>query len=99
VSGKHDDLERRFRWLSVGAVFVFSAALAFGLLLYVADQGSDASRIALQTGLVLLMSAPAVRILVATAERIRRRDWTFLLMTAIVAIELSLVLRRAATRI
>jgi len=44
------------------------------------------------------MAAPALRILIAVAERIRRRDWVFVFMTAIVVIELGIVLWRAASR-
>jgi len=44
----------------------------------------------------LLMAAPAARILVSTAERLRRQDWTYLLMTAVVVLELAIVLWRAA---
>ena len=52
----------------------------------------------LHTGLVLLMTSPAVRILIAVAERIRRQDWPFVLMTVVVVLELAIVLWRAATK-
>lgn len=90
------DLEVRLRWVSIGMVILFGAALAVGQTLYLLNPGSTAAPIALQTGLILLMLSPAVRMLVATAERLRRRDWAFVLMTVIVAAELGIVVWRAA---
>ncbi|HJR61662.1 MAG TPA: DUF1634 domain-containing protein [Vicinamibacterales bacterium] len=98
MTGLPGDLEVRYRWLLLGSVILFGVAFAFGLILYVLDEGSAASLLWLQTGLVLLMASPAVRMLVASVERIRRRDWTFLALTAVVVAELALVLWRAATR-
>jgi uncharacterized membrane protein len=98
VTGQAGDLEVRYRWLSIGSVILFGVAFALGLTLYVLDPQSAASLRWLQVGLLLLMATPALRILVATAERIRRRDWTFLGLTAIVVLELAVVLWRAASR-
>jgi hypothetical protein len=98
VSGAPEDLEVRYRWMSIGSVILFGVAFAFGLILYVLDRGSAASLLWLQAGLLLLMASPAVRMLVAGAERVRRRDWTFLALTAAVIGELGVVLWRAATR-
>ena len=91
------DLEVRCRPLFIGGVVLFSAALAMGLALHVLVPGRLSSAL-LQTGLVLLMAAPALRIGIAVAERIRRRDWMFVVMTAIVAIELAVVMWRAAAK-
>lgn len=91
-------LEVRFRWLSVMIVVGFGAALLAGTILHVIAPGSRASVGFLHTGIVMLMTAPALRIVIAVAERIRRRDWTFVLMTVIVVIELSIVLWRAAEK-
>jgi hypothetical protein len=35
---------------------------------------------------------------IASADRLRRRDWTFLAMTSIVVLELAIVLWRATER-
>jgi len=95
VSG---NLEHRYRWISVGLVLLFGATLALGLLLYTLDHQSAIALVVLQTGLFMLMASPAVRIAVIAAERIRRRDWGFLGLTAVVVIEVGIVLWRAGTR-
>ncbi len=92
------DLEVRLRWLSVSHVALFGLALMAGVVLHLASSGCVLSGWLLQAGLGLLMAGPAVRILIAVAERIRRRDWPFVLMTVIVAIELAIVLWRAASK-
>ena len=91
-----DDIEVRFRWLSTVVLFLFGAAFVVGVIVYTADQASRIATLLLQAGLLLLMAAPGVRIVIATAERLRRRDWTFLLMTAVVVAELGIVCWRAA---
>lgn len=93
-----EDIEDRLWWVSVTTVGLFGAALTAGMVLYLIRPDSPVSVGLLEAGLVLLMAAPAVRILIAVAERIRRRDWVFVLMTLIVVIELAFVLWRAATR-
>jgi hypothetical protein len=90
------DLEVRLRWLTLTVVVSFGVALLAGMVLHLASPGSALSVRFLQTGLVLLMTAPAVRILIAVAERIRRQDWPFVLMTLVVILELAIVLWRAA---
>ena len=92
------DLDERLLWVSRTNVVLFGAAMVAGLVLHLALPYGVLSVRLLQAGLVLLMAAPALRILTAVAERIRRRDWVFVLMTAIVAIELGVVLWRAASR-
>ena len=92
------DLDERLLWVSRTNVGLFGAAMVGGLVLHLASPYGALSVRLLQAGLVMLMAAPALRILIAVAERIRRRDWVFVLMTAIVAIELGIVLWRAAAR-
>lgn len=98
MTGSRANLEIRYRWILVVIVLLFGAVLAAGLSAYMLNQASGVSRLALNSGLILLMASPAVRMMVATAERIRLRDWTFLAMTAVVALELSLVMWRAVSR-
>ncbi|HVJ26644.1 MAG TPA: DUF1634 domain-containing protein [Vicinamibacterales bacterium] len=90
------DLEVRLRWLTLTVVVSFGVALLAGMVLHLASPGSALSVRFLQAGLVLLMAAPGVRILIAVAERIRRQDWPFVLMTLVVILELAIVLWRAA---
>jgi hypothetical protein len=77
---------------------LFGVTLAFGLILYMLDHESRGAALVLHAGLILLMAAPGVRMLVAAAERIRRQDWAFLLLMAVVVVEIGVVLWRAVTR-
>ena len=91
-----DDLETRFNWISIALVALFGLAFGIGLLLHIRRPGSAEASFALQGGLVLLMASPATRLLIALIERVRRRDWMFVLMTVIVGVELAIVMWRAS---
>jgi hypothetical protein len=95
VTEPAESLEARFRPLSVAAVLVFSLSLAVGLALYLVFPGHRVALLALHTGLLVLIASPGIRIAVAAAERIRRRDWPFVLMTLVIVAELLVVLWRA----
>lgn len=88
--------EHRYRWMSVAMVGLFAMAFAIGLGLHLADPGSEGAVFALHAGLLLLMVSPVVRIAVATAERLRKRDLAFAVMTLVVLLELAIVLWRAS---
>ena len=96
MTPRRDDLEVRYRWVSITFVVLFSGALALGLILYVIEPAAPAAATALNAGLLLLIASPAARIVIATAERMRRRDWIFFGMILVIALELALVLWRAA---
>ena len=93
-----EDLEARFNWISVALVALFGLAFGLGLLLHIRQPGSAEASFALHAGLILLMASPATRLLLALIERVRRRDWTFVLMTLIVAVELAIVMWRASAK-
>jgi hypothetical protein len=93
------DLEARFGWIAVAVVVAFGTLLAIGLMLHVAAPGGAASQAILEAGLVTLMLAPAVRLTIAVAERARRREWGFVIMTAAVVLELAIVMWRAASKL
>lgn len=93
------DLEAKFNWLSLALVALFGLAFALGLILMVSHPGSPRAVLVLQAGLILLMSAPALRLLIALVERLRRRDWLFVAMTLVVAVELGIVMWRASQRL
>lgn len=93
-----EDLEVRFNWVSLVLVALFGSAFVIGLILHIQQPGSRQASLALHSGLVLLMLSPATRLLIALLERVRRRDWTFMLMTLIVAAELAVVMWRASAR-
>ena len=88
--------EHRYRWMSVAMVGLFAMAFAIGLGLHLTDPGGDGAMFALQAGLILLMVSPAVRMGVATAERLRKRDFAFAVMTLVVLLELAIVFWRAS---
>jgi hypothetical protein len=92
------DVEARLNWIALVLVALFGAAFALGLVLHVRRPGSPEASFVLHTGLVLLMASPAARLLIALAERIRRGDRIFVLMTVIVALELAIVMWRASSR-
>lgn len=93
------DLEERFRWITLTLIVLFSLSLGAGLLLHMWRPGGRGSVLLLEAGLVLLMAAPATRLLLALAERIRRRDRAFVMMTVVIVCELALVMWRAAREI
>ena len=93
------DLEDRLLWIVKACVIASGLALATGLLLYFAPPARNASTSLLAAGLMILMATPASRVLIATAERIRRGDWQFVVVTLLVLIELSVTMWYAATRI
>ena len=93
------DVEDRLLWLVKGAVLVSGAALACGLGIHLARADQPIARSLLASGLVLLMCIPAARVLIATAERVRRRDWHFVVATLVVLVELCLALWFASRRL
>ena len=88
--------EHRYRWMSVAMVGLFAMAFAIGLGLHLTDPGGHGAMFALQAGLILLMVSPAVRMGVATAERLRKRDFAFAVMTLVVLLELAIVFWRSS---
>jgi uncharacterized membrane protein len=93
------DVEDRLLWIVRGAVLASGAALASGLVLHIARGDHPAARLLLAIGLMLLMSIPAARVVIATAERVRRRDWYFVVATLVVLVELCLALWFASRRL
>lgn len=94
-----EDVEGRLLWIVKGAVLASGAALACGLVIQMARGEQTASRSLFALGLMLLMSIPAARVVIATAERVRRQDWYFVIATLVVLLELSLALWFASRRV
>ena len=93
------DIDARYLWVVNTSLIGSSLVLAAGLIVHtVLSQELLAQRI-LGAGLILLMATPALRILIAVAERVNRRDVQFVVITLIVLLELSLTLWYAATRV
>jgi uncharacterized membrane protein len=95
----HKDLEDRLLWIVKIGVLVSGLALAAGLALHVVQGDRPASRSLLAVGLVVLMAVPGLRVIIATADRVGRRDWYFVAATVIVLVELSLTMWFAARRV
>lgn len=93
-----DSLEDRLLWIVKAGVFASGLLLALGLVLHLVQPDRAAAPSLLAVGLLVLMAVPAGRLLLASAERIRRRDWLFLLATLLVVVELSLTMWFASRR-
>lgn len=93
------DLEARFLWIVKGGVIASGLTLATGLALHLSQGDHEASRLLLALGLILLMSVPALRVIIAAAERVRRRDWYFVIATIVVLVELAVTMWFAAARV
>jgi uncharacterized membrane protein len=66
-----------------------SLCLGAGLILGFARVGPEASRFLLQTGVLVLLATPIVRVVVSIAEYLVERDWLFVALTTIVLLELT----------
>ena len=93
------DLEERLLWVVKIGVLASGLALAAGLGWHLFQGDTPAARWLLALGLVLLMSVPGVRVVLATAERLRRRDWYFVAATLAVVVELSVAMWLASRRV
>ena len=93
------ELEDRLLWLVKAMVIAGGLVLAIGLLFHILSSGTRITDVMLQAGLILLMATPALRILIAVADRIRRRDVEFVVVTLIVVLELTVTMWYATTRV
>ena len=76
------------RVLQLG-VAASSILLAAGLLLALVGGADRAVRVALATGMVILLATPAARVAISIAEYVRERDWRFVALTSIVLLTLA----------
>jgi hypothetical protein len=58
--------------------------LLVGLLLWMRNPDSPAADVVLTTGLIVLIAAPVGRLVAALVHEIRRREWRFVLLGAVV---------------
>ena len=93
------EMEDRHTWVANISVIASSFVLAAGLVVHTVLSQEELAQRILGAGLVLLMASPALRILMAVAERARRRDLQLVTITVIVLLELALTLWYAATRV
>lgn len=79
------------RFLKV-LIFVAGCSLGAGLVLYLMSPDSAVTGVLLHGGVIALMATPAVRLLAAVAGWVRRRDFAFVALAALVVLELALTL-------
>ena len=83
-----NDLELTLgRLLGIG-VTISSVALGAGLAVALTFGTGAASNFLLTAGVLLLLATPIVRVVVSSVGYARRRDWLFVVLTAIVLAEL-----------
>lgn len=82
-----DRLERTIGIVLRAGVTISSICLAAGLIMAIV-QGPGTADILLAAGVVILLATPVARVLISIVEYVRERDWTFVVLTTIVLIEL-----------
>jgi uncharacterized membrane protein len=94
-------LEIAIGWILRVGILLSSLCLTLGLALVLGDAGSDAARLLLAAGTIVLIATPVARVLVSVIEYARQRDWVFVALTLVVLAELVaalVVARRGASR-
>jgi uncharacterized membrane protein len=66
-----------------------SVCLAAGLVMMLTGVGGAAAQRVAETGLVVLIATPVVRVIISLVQYLRERDWLFVTMTAIVLLSLA----------
>jgi uncharacterized membrane protein len=69
-------------------VVTSSVCLGVGLALSLVGASAPA-QLVLNAGVIVLLATPVVRVLVSIAEYISERDWAFVMLTAVVLVELA----------
>jgi uncharacterized membrane protein len=82
------ELEQRVGLILRAGVYVSAVCLAVGLVLSLAAGEGPAATVLMNAGLIILMATPVARVAVSVIEYGRERDWTFVLLTSIVLLEL-----------
>jgi uncharacterized membrane protein len=91
-------LERRLGQTLVAGVFVSAVLLAAGLVLWVARPEGASAGWLLNTGLIVLMATPIMRVIVSVAEYVHLRQWFFVAVTLVVLAELTITVAVALSR-
>jgi uncharacterized membrane protein len=94
------DFEETALWMVRALMFGSATALVAGLLVHLLAGGSSGGAATmLRLGLTMLMSIPAVRVAVVIVDRLFKRDYQMVVMTAIVLFELAMVVFLAVKRV
>ena len=93
------EFDTRFSWVALSGVLVSGVCLLAGVALYLSAPESAVTATLLQTGLIVLMATPLLRVFISIAERASVRDWTFVLVTLTVLLEVGLAAFLASRRL
>jgi uncharacterized membrane protein len=85
-------LERHLGRVFVAGLTLSAAALAAGLLLFLFAPETALAPILLNTGLVILMATPMLRVIVSVIEYVNMEDWFYVYLTVAVVLELSVTI-------
>jgi uncharacterized membrane protein len=91
-------LERHLGRLLVTGVIVSAFLLAGGLALWLAHPDGARAVWLLNSGLVVLIATPIMRVVLSLAEYVRLREWFFVATTMAVLIELAVTVIVALAR-
>jgi uncharacterized membrane protein len=69
-------------------VAISSICLGAGLILSLAGFTGNVDTLLLNAGLIVLLGTPFARVVVSVIEYLLERDWTFVVLTGIVLVEL-----------
>ena len=81
-------LERAISVVLRTGVVTSSVCLGVGLALSLIGAG-ELSQLLLNVGVIVLLATPVVRVFVSIAEYVGERDWGFVMLTAVVLVELA----------
>jgi uncharacterized membrane protein len=87
VTAESDRLERTIGIALRAGVTISSICLAIGLLLALMGNAGSADML-LRAGVIILLATPVARVIISIVEYVREHDWTFVVLTAIVLMEL-----------
>ena len=87
-SASQPAFERLLVRMMLTGILLSTAILSIGLVWVIVSPSSLIGQRLLDAGLVILMATPVVRVVLSTAEALRRRDWFWLWTTAAVVIVL-----------
>jgi uncharacterized membrane protein len=85
-------LERGLGRLFVAGLTLSATALVCGLALFLRAPDAALAPRFLSVGLVILMATPLMRVLFSVVEYARMRDWFFVVVTAVVLVQLTLTM-------
>jgi uncharacterized membrane protein len=91
-------LEHKLGQLLVTGVIASAVLLAAGLIFWLPNPGAPRAQWLLNSGLIVLMATPIMRVVVSVAEYVRLRQWFFVAVTLVVLTELSITVAIALSR-